>query len=151
MMQGEWCYTEIAMFLESFLASITFSMEAISWEYERRKPLCRWYRHFSGYETSSECMWESGLMDLAPTLYYYHLSPLLIFEKVVQFFMATIFFFYCARGWDVKGHNKLRRVMWSRYEISTDNAENWGLCTGKKEGGGKEDECSVTSWSTPPS
>ena len=40
MMQGEWCYTEIAMFLESFLASITFSMEAIwpqEWVNERAR------------------------------------------------------------------------------------------------------------------
>ena len=39
-MQGEWCYTEIAMFLESFLASITFSMEAIwpqEWVNERAR------------------------------------------------------------------------------------------------------------------
>ena len=36
-MQGEWCYTGIAMFLESFLASITFSIETIS--PNRREPI----------------------------------------------------------------------------------------------------------------
>ena len=43
--------------------------------------------------------------------------------------------------------NKLWQVIWSRYEISTDNA--FGMMRRKKESQ-REDECLVTTWSTPP-
>ena len=81
-MRGEWCYTEIAMFLESFLASITFSMEETHYHMRAKRETSGFFgsrnkvgRHsaqlhkkIGDWKSWRHPRYASGLMDLAPTL-----------------------------------------------------------------------------------